>query len=64
MVQAFKLVAALLGLFLIVPLVTLCATGSLRRTWEAMKGYAVVMTIVMAIPMAIGAVMAAIGLID
>jgi hypothetical protein len=53
-VQAFKLVAALLGLFAIVPLFTRLATGSWRRTWEATKGYAVVIAILFVIPMAIG----------
>jgi hypothetical protein len=58
------LIAALLGLFLVVPLVTLLATGSWRRTWEAIKGYSVVLALVMGIPMAIGAVMALVGLIN
>jgi hypothetical protein len=58
------LIAALLGLFMIVPLVTLLATGSWRRTWEAIKGYSVVLALVMGIPMAIGAVMAMVSLID
>lgn len=58
------MIAALLGLFMIVPFVTLLATGSWRRTWEAIKGYSVVLALVMGIPMAIGLVIAVVGLID
>lgn len=61
---ALKLSAALLGMFMIVPLVTLIATGSWRRTWESVKGYAVVLGILIAIPMAVGGAMALVSLIS
>lgn len=64
MIQALKLVAALLGLFMIVPLVARMGTGSWARAREATKGYGVVLLIVMVIPMAIGAVIAVVGLIN
>lgn len=48
---------------MIVPLTTLLFTGSWRRTWEATKGYAVVLGVVIFIPMAVGAVMALVSLI-
>lgn len=63
MVQALKLIAVLLGLFAIVPLFTLLATGSWKQAVEAAFGYGVVLLIVMVIPMSVGLLVALVGLI-
>lgn len=54
MSQTFLLLAALLGLFLIVPAVTWIATGSWSRAKEAAKGYGLVLGIVLYGPLALG----------
>lgn len=58
MSQTFLLLAALLGLFLIVPAVTWLATRSWSRTKEAAKGYGIVLGIVLYGPLALGALVA------
>lgn len=59
-----KFLAAMLAMLLVPPVVTALATGSWRRTVEAMKGYLVVIGLVIALPMAVGTLLALVGLID
>jgi len=53
--------AACLGMFSLVPLSVLAATGKWRRVWEATRGYALCLLLVIGIPAVIGAVIALLG---
>lgn len=54
--QYLKFAAALIAIFAIVPGVVLISTGSWRQTWEALRGYGIVIGLVIGIPMVIGVV--------
>lgn len=62
MLQAFEFVLTIAGLLLIVPAVTLIATRNWSRTWEATRGYATVLFILIGLPALIGCVIAVLGL--
>lgn len=62
MSQALELIAALLGIFALAPAATLWATGSWSKAGEALRGYALVIGLLIGLPMVLGVIAAIVGL--
>ena len=59
-----KTAAAVLGLFALVPLSVWAATGRLGRAWEATKGFALVMAIIVIPAVTISGIWALVSYLD